>query len=396
MIHDKGFSESKGPGRSQPRVFTLYGLRQRVSATARTCLYSSLLMVAAAQHAASIITFAPAKLNVFLELHGRRPDGFHELQTVMLPIDCRDRLRLAPRADDQIVLRCRWAPSAAVWRQRLRLPEGPDTNNSGDGLAIPVGRDNLVVKALTAFRAKLSGDAASTAVPTGFDVDLVKNTPAGAGMGGASSDAAAAIRAAAAFSGISLEDPRLWELAAQLGSDVPFFLGIQPGMSDDRRGTRHSTGGAPCRAVLATGRGETLSPIAMHGDIWFVICYPPQPLSTAEVYRNCRVPDRPNAIEPITEALMRATSRSVGESLFNRLWEPARALSPHVERILQEMRRIGLAHAQMTGSGSACFAIAPTQRRARRATQLLSSRMLGVTMTARSIAVPTPIIWQAT
>lgn len=352
-------------------------------------------MVAAAQHADSVVTLAPAKLNVYLELHGRRPDGFHELQTVMLPIDCRDRLRLTPRVDDQIVLRSRWAPSEAVWRQRLGIPARPETSEVGDLLTVPLGSANLVVKALTAFRERFVGEAAFASAPTGFDVELIKKTPAGAGMGGASSDAAAAIRGAAAFAKVPLEDPRLWELAAELGSDVPFFLGIRPDTRGNRPGAGHGTGGEPCRAVRATGRGEALSPIEMHGDLWFVVCYPPQPLSTAEVYQNCRIPASRKTIEPMTAALGRATSRSVGEALFNRLSEPARTLSPHVERILQEMRRIGLMYAQMTGSGSACFAIASTQRRARRATQLLSSRMLGVTMIARSIAVPTPLIWQA-
>lgn len=351
-------------------------------------------MVAAVQHGAAIVSLAPAKLNVFLELHGRRPDGFHDLQTVMLAVDCYDRLRLIPRRDDQIVLRTRWAPSAAVWRERLGLARQSGVPERGDLLTIPSGRDNLVVKALLAFREQLAGEPDVTAAPTGFDVALEKKIPAGAGMGGASSDAAAAIRAAAVFAGIPLHDPRLWTLAAQLGSDVPFFLGIPPEGRDHRRVIADRTAVDRCRAVMATGRGEKLSPVEMHGDLRFVICYPPQALSTAEVYRKCRVPSRPTVVESLTEALQRASSRSVGGAIFNRLWEPARALSPHVERILQGMRHAGLMHSQMTGSGSACFGIATTQRCARRAAQLLSSRRLGVTMVARSIAVPTPITWQ--
>jgi 4-diphosphocytidyl-2-C-methyl-D-erythritol kinase len=332
----------------------------------------------------AIEVLAPAKLNLFLELHRRRADGFHELETVMVAIDRFDRLQVRRRRDDDVRLRSRWAPSAAVWQTRLGIAaEAPD-----DPLAIPEGPENLVVRALRRFAAVFAEEKVG---PGGFDVDLEKQIPAGAGMGGASSDAAAALRAAASLWGVATRDVRLRALAAELGSDVPFFLGVEDAGDPPNGHAALATG----RAALATGRGEILHPLEMHRDLHVVICYPSQGLSTARVYAHCQIPTAPVPAARLAAALKTPGRQRLGTALRNRLGEPARQLLPQMDRILQEMHKTGVLGAQMTGSGSACFGIAPTRRTARRAGQLLSSRGRGVTMVARAVAVPGPIKWLA-
>ena len=172
---------------------------------------------------------AHAKLNLNLEVLGRRPDGHHEIRTLMQAISLHD-LQLAK-------------PSSAT-----RLTVHVDA---------PAGSDNLVLRAAAALE-----QAAGRALPAEFG--LLKRIPPGSGMGGGSSNAAAALRALARLYDVDLD---LRTIAAALGADVPFFL----------------RGGA----VLATGRGDELHPQPRVAG-WFAVAWPGWTVSTSEVYARWR------------------------------------------------------------------------------------------------------------
>lgn len=319
-------------------------------------------MVSTSRRPSHLFALAPAKLNLFLELHAKRPDGYHELETVMIGISRYDQLRVQRRQDAEIVVRSRWCPSTAVWQQRLGLPDDA-------ALQVPSGPGNLAHRILDRFRQEFD-------VRDGFEVQIFKAIPAGAGMGGASSDAATALRAAASLCGVSCRHPKLWQIAAECGSDVPFFLGA---------------GMHPCRAALARGRGERLQPAAVGGDLHFVVGFPPQPLSTAAVYAHCSIPADPRPVQPLLEALAGGGAARLASQIFNRLADPAARLSPWVHRMLQTMRRLGLHGCQLTGSGSACLAIAANRRTATRAAAQIAARRLGIAMAVRGVRLPMAI-----
>ena len=169
---------------------------------------------------------ARAKLNLDLKVIGRRGDGFHDIQTHMQSVALHDLLEATPSRRTSFV---------------------------ADGFAVPAAADNIVLKALAAIEAAVGHE-----LPTDFH--LHKRIPPGAGLGGASSDAAAALRALKLIHGV---DVNLVEIARNLGADVPFFL----------------AGGC----ALAEGTGEHLKPLPTE-PAWYAIAWPGIELSTASVY----------------------------------------------------------------------------------------------------------------
>jgi 4-diphosphocytidyl-2-C-methyl-D-erythritol kinase len=283
----------------------------------------------------------PAKLNLFLELLANRDDGFHEIDTVMVPIDWCDRIRVRRTARPGVQLKVDWLPSTQTAARRLEA--------SCSWLNIPGDETNLVHRALTRF-------AGSFGVAGGFECELLKSIPAGAGMGGASSDAAAALRCAAALSGIPDRDAEIELIAAELGSDVPFFLGDS---------------GRRISAARALGRGEKLTPVTLASPLHVVVVFPNESLSTARVYEASTVPADPQSAEGLIAALRGGNRKNIELQLMNRLSQPAREIAPRIDEILKSMWRAGLRTCQLTGSGSACFALANSARDARHASARL-------------------------
>jgi 4-diphosphocytidyl-2-C-methyl-D-erythritol kinase len=318
-------------------------------------------------------THPPAKVNLFLELLGKRPDGFHEIDTVMVPIDLRDQLRVARRDQPGVSLKVRWIPSKEVIAQRLGLGSEAPAEHLSNLLEIPTGPENLVHRALSGFLMNFSLDG-------GFDCDLDKCIPAGAGLGGASSDAAAALRCAAALCDVSPHDRRIYELAEQLGSDVPFFLGTSP----DRLSM----------ACRARGRGEKLEDIGETVALNFVVVYPAVSLSTAKVYSNAQIPQAPMDATRLIELLKGGETSALGGAMLNRLSDPAKKLAPQIAQVLESLAELGMKTCQVTGSGSACFAIAGSQAEAVRYAEVLRSQLEpgAIVIAARSSHVPASVI----
>ncbi|QDU91490.1 4-diphosphocytidyl-2-C-methyl-D-erythritol kinase [Pirellulimonas nuda] len=286
------------------------------------------------------LALAPAKVNLHLRVLSKRPDGYHEVETLIAPIGLYDELTIAadPTSD------------------RVSLSVVDPLGRPVPG--VPSDSQNLVVRALELLRAKFNQTGGATA-------RLVKRIPSQAGLGGGSSDAAAALAAGARAWGIDCPDDRLARLGAELGSDVPVFF----------------AGGA----ALCTGRGEAVAPVATPAARC-VLVQPRAGLSTAEVYRACRPDsDGPSARE-LLQALWRGDLRRVGATLHNALQDAAERLSPSIGRTLEAMRRVGLTTAMMTGSGSACFAIVPNARSAHAAAALLRAQGIGWTHSTHLLA----------
>jgi 4-diphosphocytidyl-2-C-methyl-D-erythritol kinase len=243
---------------------------------------------------------APAKLNLFLHVTGRRPDGYHLLQSVFMLVDWHDTLHFE------------WRPAGALSRQ-----------DSGD----PVPADDLVLRAARALQA-------ATGCRAGVHVVLDKRLPAQAGLGGGSSDAASCLLALNRLWRTGLSLPQLEAIGLTLGADVPFFL----------RG----------RNAWVEGIGERITPVALPRHR-FAIVKPPVGLDTATIFRD---PMLRRDSEAATISGFAANPLQFGR---NDLQEVARLVCPQVGEALDWLALQGLA-GRMTGSGSAVFApLAPGQ-----------------------------------
>jgi 4-diphosphocytidyl-2-C-methyl-D-erythritol kinase len=254
---------------------------------------------------AGVLVRAPAKVNLFLEVLQRRPDGYHELATLMTAVSLYDTLLFG---DD---------PSGAV---RLQC-DRPD---------LSVGLDNLICRAAELLRRRTGRDL-------GADVRLWKRIPTEAGLGGGSSDAAAALAGLNALWRLGLGRAELVGLGAELGSDVPFFFA------------------GP--AAWCTGRGEKVEAVALSRPLDFVLVSPPVGLSTAEVFRNVAVPSAPESGAEVRRAAEAGDAMELGRRLHNRLQAPAERLRPIVAELRERLTALGPAGSLMTGSGSTVFAL---------------------------------------
>jgi len=299
--------------------------------------------------AAETVVEAPAKLNLFFEVLARREDGYHEIETLMCPIDLFDTLCFKEDPNGRIELKCQQTITSGG------QPSGGFESMAGE--ALPDGAANLAYRAVELLRRR-------TGVRRGAKMLLLKRIPTAAGLGGGSSDAAAALVAAEKVWGLGLSRVRLAELAAELGSDVPFFLAG--------------------RASVCRGRGEQLVPVRVPCPLHFVVARPPAGLSTAEVYAVCRPPQQPSRVEPLLSALSRANLPHIGRLLFNRLQPAAEMLTPWIRRLGEEFIREGFLGHGMSGSGTAYFGLCRSAAHARRVARRLRSRIVGGVFAVRS------------
>jgi 4-diphosphocytidyl-2-C-methyl-D-erythritol kinase len=297
-----------------------------------------------------LIVHAPAKLNLFFEVIGKRRDGYHEIETLMIPIGLFDTLGFEEDSPGQIRFECRSA--CRKWRCPRSAACPAAARDS-----LPPGEENLVVRAVDALRRKAD-------VRRGARVRLVKRIPIAAGLGGGSSDAAAALVAANEVWQVGWSRSQLSQVAAELGSDVPFFLGEGP---------------AVCR-----GRGERIERVGGGDAMPFVVVRPPEGLSTAVVYENCRPASVPRRIEPALDALARGDRAEVGRLLFNRLQPAATKLSVWVQALEDVLGQTDCLGHLMSGSGSCCFALCRHMRHARRVARRVQATGLGTAYAVRS------------
>jgi 4-diphosphocytidyl-2-C-methyl-D-erythritol kinase len=237
---------------------------------------------------------APAKLNLFLHITGRRADGYHLLQSVFMLIDWCDTLHLSLRNDGQI---------------------------SREDLGAPLPADDLVLRAARALQ-QASGTRA------GVHIGIEKRVPAQAGMGGGSSDAASTLLALNRLWGLGLTQEALIQIGMRLGADVPFFLG------------GHN--------AWVEGIGEHMRPVSVPAG-QFLVVKPPQGLDTASIFSHAEL--KRDSETAILSGFV-ADPFGFGQ---NNLQGVAQMLCPGVSEALAWLETLGL-KGRMTGSGSAVFA----------------------------------------
>lgn len=352
-----------------------------------------------------VLERAPAKANLLLRIVGRRPDGYHLLVSIMSALEL---------ADDLVARRLSGGPPGLL-RVMVQGPQAGRLEATGTPLVEEVflgdgqaaASPNLVVRAAAALArcagepgaaGIASGEAASGAAPTltrapralpPTELVLTKRIPAASGLGGGSSDAAAALRALARLWGVGASAEALESVGAGLGADVPFFVrgGVQ----------------------LAEGIGERLTPLTSRCQAWYVLVVPAAFIATRDAYRlwdiragglqgggpapagragtpqaqeGSQVQAHGQAWGPVhaqalrearalAEALARGELDDVAARLGNDLEPAALALYPPLADVLEALRRSGLAGACVSGSGPAAFALARSAEQAQRALRWL-------------------------
>jgi 4-diphosphocytidyl-2-C-methyl-D-erythritol kinase len=267
--------------------------------------------------------WAPAKVNLFLEVLARRPDGYHELATLMAAVSLYDTLDFREGPPSDVRLTC----------------DQPD---------LSTGPDNLVCRAAEALRRRAG-------LPQGVDIRLRKRIPLAAGLAGGSSDAAATLAGLNALWRLGWRREQLAEIGAEVGSDVSFFF-------------------APS-AAWCTGRGERVEPIALGKTLDFVLVCPPVGLSTGQVFRMVTVPSPPLSGDPVRRAAETGDVEELGQLLHNRLQEPAAGLCPAVSDAHSRLAALAPAGVLMSGSGSTVFALCRGPGEARRLKRALAPAM---------------------
>jgi len=282
----------------------------------------------------SITVQAPAKVNLSLRIVGRRPDGYHLLDSLMVPVSLCDELTItASRGRPELVVTC-------------------------DDPAVPGDETNLAYKAA----ALLCG---ATGVQAEISIALRKLIPAGAGLGGGSSDAAAVLKGLKALLSLRLSEDQLCSLAARLGADVPFFI--------------------PCRPATVTGIGEILTAVPPLPSRWLVIVVPPFGVSTPWAYR--RFDELPSVALPPADVPRQRLARPWDAALLvNDLERAVLPEYPQIERIKAQLLRVGAEGALMSGSGSAVFGVFHSRARAEQAVRAVADQ--GKTFLVTPLAGP--------
>ncbi|MDD2772841.1 MAG: 4-(cytidine 5'-diphospho)-2-C-methyl-D-erythritol kinase [Elusimicrobiales bacterium] len=276
----------------------------------------------------SIKLSAPAKVNLFLEVTGKRPDGYHELATLFAKIELADTIYIRKAKKPGVSLKI--------------------INKSGCKLS--AGQDNLVSRAVVAV-------IAAYKIKEGVSITLTKRIPIGAGLGGGSSDAGAALRGMCALFNLTetpWKDAKIRKIARGLGADVPVFL-YKEGF------------------LLGRGIGDRLTPLRVRGPLpYMTLVYPGEPVSTAEVYRRLVLPPRRGVLTNLRSLSKLKLLLEGGGSLsdwknllFNRLEEAVLPYHKTVRLSRVELVTWGAQAAMMSGSGSCVFALSESRSRAR-------------------------------
>ncbi|MFM7059397.1 MAG: 4-(cytidine 5'-diphospho)-2-C-methyl-D-erythritol kinase [Planctomycetota bacterium] len=254
---------------------------------------------------------SPSKLNLFLEVLGKRPDGFHELDTVMLRTQFCDMLSARPNDSGRLTLRFSDATVPAVTA------------------GVPLDDRNLILKAAAALQECCQ-------VRAGVDFVLHKQIPPQSGLGGGSGNAATALLACRQIWNLTVSDHVLHTIAASLGSDINFLL-------------------AGCRAAVCRSRGERIEPFSLGAQLFFLAFRPQQGNSTPEIFRHTQLPVAPRSSAPLVAVLTAGQTIELPQFCFNRLTAAAAQLNPAMADLIARLERITRKSVWMSGSGSTVF-----------------------------------------
>jgi 4-diphosphocytidyl-2-C-methyl-D-erythritol kinase len=267
---------------------------------------------------------APAKVNIRLKVTGRRADGYHELVSIMVPVDLFDELELKVPFDGRIKIK-------------------------NKGFEVPIDKGNLIYSAAESFMSSIG-------VNDGVSMDLKKNIPVAAGLGGGSSDAAAVLIALNSIYSKPFSISDLQDLALKIGADVPFFINCSP--------------------ALITGIGEVLEPIPNWPDLWYIIITPHLRVSTAWVYNNLKIELTTGEYDYIKSVLKNDTY-DISQILENDLENVTSASFPIIKTLKKLLKDAGAEGAVMSGSGPSVFGIFSSPEKAEAARDSMISYGLG-------------------
>ena len=280
---------------------------------------------------------AAAKVNLYLDILGRRSDGYHEIESIIQSVKLYDKIILRPR---------RRGIKIACTHPQVPLDEG-----------------NICYRAVEILSTVLG-------MKQGLEIEIQKNIPVGSGLGGASADAAAALIGTRKLFKMDIPLSDLSKLALELGSDVPFCL----------------TGGT----ALVRGRGEKIMPLPLLKDGWFILVDPGMSISTSWVYSTLKgelTTKRLNT-KLIKELMKKEGIRGVSKfPLYNKLEEVVIERFPILRDIKAKLIEAGAIGALMTGSGSTIFAVAEDEERAKSILDRLGrkTRVYAVQATDKSV-----------
>ncbi len=268
---------------------------------------------------------AYAKINLTLDVLGKREDGYHDLQSIMQTVSLHDTVEIT-------------VGTGKPWRLRC------------DKEDIPEDMRNLAWKAAAVFF------AAGNMNPDGLEIRITKRIPSQAGLGGGSADAAAVLRALNRHYGNIFSTAALAELGAKVGSDVPFCT--------------------LCGCAMAEGRGERLREMPGMPSCWIVICKPPFSASTPELYRKLEetvIQRRPNQIL-VEQGLREGNLRMIAPNVCNVFEQVVTASHSEIGEIKKVFAHCGSIGQQMSGSGSAVFGIFDCRENAESAVEQLKAQ----------------------
>jgi len=226
---------------------------------------------------------------------------------------------------------------------------GPTAGTHHSQSLVPSDQENLVVKAARLLRQRAG-------ISSGVRIHLEKRIPVAAGLAGGSSNAAASLVALNQFWHTGLSTAELMEPAAELGSDISFFV-------------------PSCRAAVCSGRGEIVEPVVIRSPLHFVVARPRTGLSTAAVFSQLDLDQPQHEIIGIRNAIESRSVNQLVQHLHNRLQSVAREINTDIVELQQELSQLPIAGQLMSGSGSSCFAMCHTHRQAVRLAAALRNRL---------------------
>jgi len=256
---------------------------------------------------------SPAKVNLFLEVLGKREDGYHNVETILETVDlC-----------DDIILK--------------ETKEGIEIES--DFPSLPLGRENLAYQAASLLEKRLG-------IEKGIQITISKRIPLASGLGGGSGNAASVLLGLNRLWNLNLSYEELLGLAREIGADVPFFL---------RKGR-----------ALGRGRGDELWPLPQGPALYFVLVSPDFKVSTEWVYENLKnLTKERQSIKMILSALKSGDIGKVANSIYNRLEEAVIPRHPQIAKIKKRLLELGACGALMSGSGSSVFGLVEDGKRAK-------------------------------
>ena len=255
----------------------------------------------------NILLKSPAKINICLNVVGKRKDGYHELDMIIFPLQLHDSILFT------------------------EVKHARDHFVTIDDFSLKLFQYNIVTTTIEKMQDIYH-------FPQKFRVTIHKNIPMQSGLGGGSSNAGTMINAVNHYCKLNMSDEEKVNVATGLGADVPFFVFNKP---------------ARCRGI-----GEKLDFINVKNDYWVLLVKPEDGCSTQRVYEVSDTMDLPTGdVNKVIEALEKGDDDLLASSIFNALEEPAISLVPEIQVIKDKLKMAGLKIVQMTGSGSAVFAL---------------------------------------